>query len=175
MVTMYRHFICLSLERQNSEAVFTTTATPSTFCIYEEQTFQAGDIFNTIDGCNSCNCTLDGEVKCTQRRCPLNIGKLVTVIIISVVVKILKRYSFVNIYYMRVIAQRNNEAENGIVETTSKADYIYFVLMPSHHSLLRYYDRLLYAVSLHEMGIHNSPQLPVFADLSKTTNTCYLS
>lgn len=104
MVTMYRHFICLSLERQNSEAVFTTTATPSTFCIYEEQTFQAGDIFNTIDGCNSCNCTLDGEVKCTQRRCPLNIGKLVTVIIISVVVKILKRYSFVNIYYMRVIA-----------------------------------------------------------------------
>lgn len=97
-VTMYRRFICLSLERQNSEAVFTTTAIPSTFCIYEGQTFQAGDTFSTIDGCNSCNCTFDGEVKCTQRRCPLNIGKLVTVVIISVVVKILKRYSFVNIY-----------------------------------------------------------------------------
>lgn len=41
-------------------------------CTYNGQTYQSGEGFKSIDGCNSCSCTETGEVACTGMACEGN-------------------------------------------------------------------------------------------------------
>lgn len=38
-------------------------------CTYNDQTYQSGEGFQSIDGCNSCSCSETGEVTCTAMAC----------------------------------------------------------------------------------------------------------
>jgi hypothetical protein len=39
-------------------------------CDYNGKTYNAGDAFNSTDGCNTCTCSGDGRVSCTKALCP---------------------------------------------------------------------------------------------------------
>jgi hypothetical protein len=45
------------------------TGTPTTFCLYDGQTYPAGESFPARDGCNTCTCQDDGQPTCTQNDC----------------------------------------------------------------------------------------------------------
>lgn len=45
-----------------------TSSTPAT-CTYNKQTYQPGDEFSAIDGCNTCTCSSTGSVGCTKKAC----------------------------------------------------------------------------------------------------------
>jgi hypothetical protein len=58
------------------EATFNTklsirSTAPST-CNYGGQSYQQGDSFESIDGCNTCNCGSNGSVGCTKMACTCN-------------------------------------------------------------------------------------------------------
>jgi len=43
-------------------------------CPYAGMTYPAGTSFPGLDGCNSCTCTADGQIACTDRACPSDAG-----------------------------------------------------------------------------------------------------
>lgn len=49
---------------------------PPVKCIYNGKTYHAEEVFNSTDNCNLCDCTKTGQVKCTQKTCRREPGKL---------------------------------------------------------------------------------------------------
>ena len=45
------------------------SGTTAAVCSYSGQGYLAGTTFASTDGCNTCNCTANGEVVCTERAC----------------------------------------------------------------------------------------------------------
>ena len=43
-------------------------------CEFEGATYEAGEIFSAPDGCNTCTCTDDGDVACTEIACAPPVG-----------------------------------------------------------------------------------------------------
>jgi len=52
-----------------------TSGTQPRACQHAGKTYVAGDSFPSADGCNTCTCTEQGSVSCTERACACNPDK----------------------------------------------------------------------------------------------------
>jgi eight-cysteine-cluster-containing protein len=43
--------------------------TPTDRCVQDGKVYQPGDTFPSSDGCNSCSCTVNGQIACTLKAC----------------------------------------------------------------------------------------------------------
>ncbi len=58
-----------TINNQSSLTSPTPTTTPSGICSLNEKTYNVGESFASADGCNTCSCTENKEIVCTEKAC----------------------------------------------------------------------------------------------------------